>query len=140
MISKRISNEGRNYTRKLLREHKAEAKELKIIEESLRFPYKQTDENTGGGSAGFISNPVEAEFERVWTKGDFPEAVKRVKLIVDTFESLPDEIKTLVELKYFNTHGATWAKLAKETGYAEDSCKKKDRAAIDYFATKLNIR
>lgn len=146
----KVSNEARNYARKTLKEHQANKKAKKVMEEALRIPHRETDENIGGGSSNRKSSPVEAEFERVWTNEEFLDMVAEVNAVERVLSKITDETSLrIIEERYFNLETIaegkkrmqSWVKVASNVkGTNEDTCRKIERAIVDRIARELRTR
>ncbi|HAQ8926882.1 hypothetical protein PMV48_05775 [Enterococcus avium] len=145
----RVSEEARNYARKVLRCHNYEAKQIKSIEESLRHPYRETDENIGGSHVSSNIAPQEAEAERVWTNEEFLSTVRHVEIVKNLIEDLSDDAVELLQARYLSDDGSkcrrpkdlpNWVKVSKQIHLSEDACKKKDTMIVTTLARRLKLK
>lgn len=151
MASKvQVSNEARNYVRRILKEHQQNKKSKDLMEQALRYPYQETDENIGGGRTNRISKPVEDEYDRVWTNGDFLSMVEEVGAVERVLHDIKDETAyRIIEERYFNLETIaegkkrmqSWVKVANNIpGCPEETCRKIERAIVDRIAKELRLR
>lgn len=145
----RVSEEARNYARKVLRCHNYESKQIKAIEESLRHPYRETDENIGGSHVSSNMAPQVAETERVWTNEEFLSTVRHVEIVKNLIEDLSDDAVVLIQARYLSDDGSksrkpkelpNWVKVSKQLHLSEDACRKKDTAIVTMLARRLNLK
>ncbi|WP_313631375.1 hypothetical protein [Enterococcus devriesei] len=145
----RVSEEARNYARKVLRCHNYEAKQIKSIEESLRYPYREPDENIGGSHASSGIAPQVAEMERVWTNEEFLTTVRHVEIVKNLLEDMSDDAIELIQARYLSDEGSkcrrpkdlpNWVKVSKQIHLSEDACRKKDTAIVTMLARRLNLK
>lgn len=149
-VKVKISNEARNYARKTLKEHQFNKREKNRMEEALRYPYREQDENIGGGRSSRLSNPIEDEYERVWTNEDFLTMVCEVNAVERVLSSITDETSLrIIEERYFNLEVIaegkrrmkSWVKVAEEiSGVTEDTCRKIEKAIVERVAKELRTR
>lgn len=141
----RVSEEARNYARKVLRCHNYEAKQIKSIEESLRHPYQ----NIGGSHVSSNIAPQEAEAERVWTNEEFLSTVRHVEIVKNLIEDLSDDAVELLQARYLSDDGSkcrrpkdlpNWVKVSKQIHLSEDACRKKDTAVVTMLARRLKLK
>lgn len=145
----RVSEEARNYARKVLRCHNYEVKQVKSIEETLRYPYRETDENIGGSHVSSNVAPQVAEMERVWTNEEFLTTVKHVNIVKNLLEDMSDDAVELIRVRYLSDDGSmcrrpkdlpNWVKVSKLLHLSEDACKKKDTMIVTALARRLNLK
>lgn len=151
MASKvQVSNEARNYVRRILKEHQQNKKSKDLMEQALRYPHQETDENIGGGRTNRISKPVEDEYDRVWTNGDFVSMVEEVGAVERVLHDIQDDTAyRIIEERYFNLETIaegkkrmqSWVKVANNIpGCPEETCRKIERAIVDRIAKELRLR
>ncbi|WP_314068368.1 hypothetical protein [uncultured Vagococcus sp.] len=150
VIKTPVSNEARSYVRKLLKDHPANKAQKEMMEEALRVPYKENDENTGGVRSSRISNPVEDEYMRVWTNRDFLTMVDEVEAIERVLNKVTDKTSLdIIRQRYFELETIaegkkrmqSWAKVSMTVkGTTEDTCRKIEKAIVDRIAKELALR
>lgn len=145
----KVSEEAKNYARKVLRLHNYEKKQIKKIEESLRYPYQETDENIGGSRVSSNIAPQEAEAERVCTNDEFLATVKHVSVVDNFLEDISDEAVNLIRNRYLSDNGSkerrpkelpNWVKVSKLVHLSEDTCKKQDSLLVNSLAKRFNLK
>lgn len=145
----KVSEEARNYARKVLRLHNYEKKQIKKIEESLRYPYRETDENVGGSRVSSNMAPQEAEAERVWTNEEFLATVKHVSGVENFLEDISDETVELIKTRYMSDNGIkerrpkelpNWVKVGNSLHLSEETCRKRDMEAVSVLARRFNLK
>ncbi|MBO0473256.1 hypothetical protein JZO86_06020 [Enterococcus ureasiticus] len=145
----KVSEEAKNYARKVLRLHNYEKKQIKKIEESLRYPYQETDENIGGSRVSSNIAPQEAEAERVWTNEEFLATVKHVSVVDNFLEDISDETVELIKTRYMSDNGTkerrpkelpNWVKVGNLLHLSEETCRKRDMEAVSILARRFNLK
>jgi len=144
-----VSEEARNYARKVLRCHNYECRQVKVIEETLRHPWQESDENIGGSHVSSFSSPQEKEFDRVWTNDEFVTTVKHIEIVQSFIRKQPDYSLELLKARYLNDDGfkqrtpkelPSWVKVANEVHLTEDTCKKQDVILCSTLARMLSLK
>lgn len=145
----KVSEEARNYARKVLRMHNYEKGQVKKIEESLRYPHRETDENIGGERISSNIAPQDAEFDRVWTNEEFLATVKHVTVVENFVDDISDEAVSLIRARYLSDDGKkerrpkdlpNWVKVSKALHLSEDACKKQDSVLVNTLAKRFNLK
>lgn len=129
--------ETRNYVRSRMRKYNEYRKEIKVIEESIRYPWKESDENIGGGRGSLTSNPTE---QQAIIKIDSKELKSRTQLlnIIDYVVDSSDPItQKIINMRYKNHF--SWEKIAQTINYSEPNCRRIDCRVVDRVAFMLAI-
>ncbi|MGX2944206.1 hypothetical protein [Enterococcus alishanensis] len=145
----KVSEEARNYARKVLRHHNYEAKQIKVIEESLRHPWRESDENIGGSHVSSNQGPQAIEMERVWTNDEFVTAARHVELVRNMLSDLPSDYVEVIKYRYLSDKGESlrrakelpsWVKVSQQMNLSEEACRKKDTIAATILAKMLKLK
>ena len=149
-VKTRVSKEARDYVRMALKQYQSNKLSRKLMEEKLRIPYQEIDDNIGGGRSNRISKPVEEEFDRVWTNDDFLTMVDELNAIDRVLKNIKDESALrVIEERYFNLEVIregqrrmqSWVKVASIIpGMTEDTCRNIERTIVDKIAKEMRLR
>lgn len=145
----KLSDEARNYARKVVRDYPSNIASIKEMELALRVPWKETDDNIGGSRVITNISPVETEFDRVWTNDLFLKTIKEVKAFEKVWDQIEDSTaKDIIAERYFNLEKLpgnkrkmqTWVKIShKIEGCSEDTCRKIEKSIIERLAEELQL-
>lgn len=111
-------------------------KEIAIRKEELKM--READENIGGGKSNIRSNPVEIQVIKELSD---PYIVNRQlwkKCIKETLEEQDEEVKLLMELKYWGADSwMDWASFGKKHGYSKPTIYRIRQKVLFGFARKI---
>lgn len=148
-VKVKLSDEARNYARKVIKNYLNNVASVNDMELALRHPWREEDENIGGGRSPVISSPVEVEFDRVWTNKQFARTVKEITAFENVWNRIEDDkAKEIIKERYFNLEVLpgnkrrmkTWVKIAHEIdGCSEDTCRKIEKAVVEQLAEELEL-
>lgn len=148
-IKIKVSDEARNYARKVIKNYLQNVASVNQMEQALRCEWRETDENIGGGRTSVVSSPIEAEFDRVWSNKEFARTVKEINAFEKVWNSIEDDIaKKVIEERYFNLEVLpnkkrrmqTWVKVAHRIdGCSEDTCRKMEKAIVESLVNELDL-
>lgn len=119
--------------------HKENKKQLKFREWELLNPSQELDENIGGSSSGYISNPTERNAVRLLED----KLYQNLKVIVRTVENLYLELdadtKTIVDMRYWDKENACyeWEEIADKLFISRSKVLRKRNNLIDDTARKI---
>lgn len=101
-------------------------KEIARLEEEIMNPFQEdVDENTGGGRTRNISKPTEKIATRLATHKQLMYLKEVTDAIKQVYESLPENYKKLVRLKYWNKNNTlTWEGIAAELCVSEKQARR----------------
>ena len=89
-------------------------KEINLLEESILHPYKEVDENIGGGQSNIPGDPVGSTTIRL-TRHKQLNYLREIASAIETvYNELPKDYKRLVQVRYWSTNGLTWNMIAKK--------------------------
>src|SRR5690625_4617647 len=92
--------------------------EIKTLEKSIIDPYKEKDENIGGGQSNVPGDPTEATALRLTKNKQLNYLKEIVDAIEYVYESRPEEHKKLVRVRYWSNKRMNWNGVASEIGYS----------------------
>lgn len=101
-------------------------REIVRLEEEIMNPFKEDiDENVGGGRSTEISRPTERIATRLATHKQLLYLKEVTDAIKQVYDSLPDNYKKLVRLKYWNKNNdLTWEGIALELNVSEKQARR----------------
>ena len=119
--------------------HNDNKKQLKFREWELLNPSQEVDENIGGSSSGYISNPTERNAIRLLED----KLYQNLKLIVRTVEMMYVELdadtKTIVDMRYWDKENACyeWEEIADKLFISRSKVLRKRNNLIDETAQRI---
>jgi len=132
-----ISNKARQHVRELLEKHSTIDKEIKIIRESIMDPYRETDENIGGGKSSIPMFEVEAKAVKLVSNERLAFLSKFLAVTERVLSKCSDDAQEIIHLKY--SKNSSWVKISNEVGLSIDRCKKIDRKVVDSIAEMIGF-
>lgn len=97
------------------------------------------DPDQPGGRSG-ISDPTGRTAALIISHETLQEVARTVKAIREVIESLPDEKKRLVRLRYWNKEKLSWPIIAMKLGIGEATCKRWRDQIVKQIAEKIGKR
>lgn len=95
-------------------------REIAKLREEIMNPFKEEDKNVGGGSSNTISSPTERIATRLTTSKQLTYLNEVVSAIERVYNSLPNDYKELVRIKYWNKNNRlTWEGVATRLNVSE---------------------
>lgn len=134
----KISNKSRQHVRELLYKYRDMKKEIEILREAILYPFKETDENTGGGRSSL--NVFESEKAiRLASHEQIAFRAHAIKVIDSVLESSNPQAQLIIQLKYFEDKPISWAAISsrEDINYSEDGCKKVARGIVEKIGVIL---
>jgi RinA family phage transcriptional activator len=83
-------------------------KEIQMIRESIMFDKEEIDENVGGGRPSLPGKPTERIATRLAMDRDLEQLERTVQAIEEVYNSLPNEYKRLIQLRYWTSRKYKW--------------------------------
>ncbi|MBC1420102.1 DUF722 domain-containing protein [Listeria fleischmannii] len=96
-----------------------------------------SDENTGGGSAGQISNPTEQRALLLQLDKQIERRQRVILALESVLNKLSDEDKQLIHFRYWDRSKPTWIWIANKLNMSESTAKRKRRDIIYKIAERL---
>lgn len=121
-------------------------KEIQMIRESIMFDKEEIDENVGGGRPSLPGKPTERIATRLAMDRDLEQLERIVQAVEEVYNSLPNEYKRLVELRYWTSRKykweqkMTWERIAKEIHVSERQALRWRDEIVYAIAEKLGWR
>ncbi|UYL94099.1 RinA family transcriptional regulator [Geobacillus phage vB_GthS_PK5.1] len=121
-------------------------KEIQMIRESIMFDKEEIDENVGGGRPSLPGKPTERIATKLAMNKRLEQLGQIVKAIDDVYQSLPDERKKLIQLRYWTSRQyrweqkMTWEKIANEIHISERQALRWRDEIVYAIAEKLGWR
>jgi RinA family phage transcriptional activator len=118
-------------------------KEIRMIRESIMFDKEEIDENVGGGRPSLPGKPTERTATKLVTNEQLERLERMVKVIEDVYQSLTDEYKRLIKLRYWTSRKyrweqkMTWERIAKEIHVSERHARRMREEIVQAIAEKL---
>lgn len=95
-------------------------KEIVRLREEIMNPFKEDDQNIGGGHSSEIDKPTERIATRLATHKQLQYLVQVADAIQQVYDSLPENYRKLVRLRYWSKgQQLTWAGIAMELNVSE---------------------
>lgn len=91
---KKVESEWYNYHRTL--------QEIAKLREEIMNPFKEIDENVGGGKSNMTSSPTEQIATRLMTNKQLKYLMEITDAIEQVYNALPEEYQQLARAKYWN--------------------------------------
>ena len=119
--------------------HKENKKQLKFREWELLNPSQELDENIGGSSSGFISNPTERNAIRLLED----KLYQNLRLIIETvdvlYKGLDEDTKTIVDMRYWDEENDCyeWEDIAAKLYISRNKVLRKRNNLIDETAKRI---
>lgn len=134
----KISNKARQHVRELLYEYKTIQSDIEGLRESIMNPYREIDENQGGGRSSFTTFESDKVIKIV-SHEQIQFRTKAIKVIESVLSNSSDSAQMIIELKYFREEPLSWVAISQYdgVGYEEDNCRKIDRKIVDEIAKRL---
>ncbi len=129
--------ETRNYVRSRMRKYNDFRKEVTLFEEAIRYPWTEIDENIGGGRGSKTSNPTEQQAIAMMTNEQLKSRLQLINTMDYIIDSCLPEVQKVINLRYKSHY--SWIKVAQETGYSEDNCRKIDCKIVDRIANMIRL-
>lgn len=127
------------YIVQTLNDYDAIDKHIKRRVEELTYPVVRHDDNTGGGSGGFISNPTE-KIAITILDDKLISSLNHTKLIVTkVLNELEPDARKVIQLYYIENKKYTWGDVAKQTNYSEKQCRNIRNLVFDKVAKELGM-
>lgn len=119
--------------------HKENKKKLRFREFELLNPSREQDENTGGSSSSFISNPTERDAIRLSEDRLYQNLKATVKSVEDIYNALDEESKGIVNMRYWEPDGYCyeWDEIAKELNMSRSTVLRKRNLIVDEMAKRI---
>jgi RinA family phage transcriptional activator len=118
-------------------------KEIQTIREHIMFDKEEIDENVGGGRPSLPGKPTERIATKLAMNKRLEQLERTVKAIEDVYQSLPDEYKKLIQLRYWTSRKykweqkMTWERIAKEIHVSERQARRMREEIVQAIAEKL---
>jgi len=136
----KIDGKTRQYIRSRLLKYKDYEREISEIRTSIMNPWKESDENIGGGRSSFTSFDVEDKVIKILSSEQIAFRSKFISVVDSVLSKCTDDAQQIIELKYFGKEPVSWVKIASTVeGYSEDACRKIERKVIDKIAEKMGM-
>lgn len=134
----KISNRSRQHVRELLYKYAEMKSDIAAIRESILYPYKQEDENIGGGKSSFPIFESDKAI-KLASHSQIEFRAKAISAIDHVLGQANDEAQKIIELKYFSKDPHSWVSISQheDINYTEDGCRKVERKIVDTIAQKL---
>ncbi|WP_167630052.1 DUF722 domain-containing protein [Listeria valentina] len=116
---------------------KKELEELRINVVLGASFQEQRDENMGGGSSGFISNPTEQRALLLQMDRRIERMQKTLNAIETVLNQLSDEDKQLIHFRYWDKGKPTWTWIANRLNMSESTAKRKRKEVVYRIAERL---
>lgn len=127
--------ETRRFVRAKLRKMNQIKYEVNLYEEAIKSPWREPDENIGGGRSNkFYSQPESIAIAKLSNK----ELVQRLKLlnaINHTLNTSIPEAEKIIHLRYANNY--SWEKIALQVHYSERKCRGIEEGVVDRIANLM---
>lgn len=134
-----IDNKTRQYVRSRLYKYNEYKKDIQEIRQSIMTPWKESDENIGGGRSSLPVFEVEEKAFKLISNEQLAFRTKFLYVVDTLLAKCNDEVQKIIEMKYFAHESNSWVKIASEVGYSEDGCRKIERKFIDSVAEKIGL-
>lgn len=145
MVTVRINTKARQHVRELLMNYKQTQKEVEELRQGIMNPYRETDENYGGGKSSLPLFEVEEKAIKLATNKQILFRAHAIAVIDDVLNHSSDFAQRIIELKYFtavdsngNQKTQSWVAVANQVeGYSVDGCRKIEKHVCDRIAQQL---
>jgi RinA family phage transcriptional activator len=118
-------------------------KEIQMIRESIMFDKEEIDENVGGGRPSLPGKPTERIATRLAMDKDLEQLERIVQAVEEVYNSLPDEYRRLIQLRYWTSRQyrweqkMTWEKIANELHVGRTTAFRMREEIIEAIAKRL---
>lgn len=127
------------YVESELYSYKDTLKEIKRLREQI-IHGKDDDENTGGGQSNLPGQPTEVTATRLTTHKTLQNLVEITDAIESVYETVGDEHRSIIALKYFDNHKLYWDDVAYKLSMHRNTVFKFRREFIILVANKIGMR
>lgn len=111
-------------------------KEIAIRKEELKL--KEADENIGGGKSNIVNNPIENQIIKELSDPYISNRNMWKKAIKETLEEQSNDIKTLIENKYWGVDSwMDWVSFGKKHGYSRNTIYRIRQRILLSFGRKI---
>lgn len=140
MRSLPIDKEARNFVRARLLKYKLYQHEINTLRQAILFPFRETDENIGGGRSSLNNFETEEKGIKLASNKQIKFRSEFIAIVDSVLSQCSEEANRIIEMRYFGKQKASWAKISVEIeGYTEDGCRKVERKVIDRIAERLGF-
>lgn len=95
-------------------------KEIALLREEIMNPFREEDENVGGGQSNIPGAPTERIATRMTASKQLNYLLEIVNAIERVYDALPDNYKKLAKLRYWNKNNEMkWVAIALELKVSE---------------------
>ncbi|EMG27523.1 transcriptional regulator [Listeria fleischmannii 1991] len=98
---------------------------------------EQRDENTGGSSSGYISNPTEQRAMLLQMDRQIERRQKVILALDSVLNKLSDEDKQLIHFRYWDRGKPTWVWIASKLNMDESTARRRSRKIIIEISKRL---
>lgn len=119
--------------------YKDTLKEIKNLREEI-INSSDDDENVGGGKSNLPQSQTEQIATELLTHRTLQNLVRVTDAITSTYESVGDEHRTIIDLKYFKHPSLYWDDVAYQLSMHRNTVFKYRREFILLVANKLGMR
>jgi RinA family phage transcriptional activator len=118
-------------------------KEIQMIRENIMFCKEEVDENVGGGRPSLPGKPTERIATKLAMNKRLEQLEQITKTIDDVYQSLPDEYKKLIQLRYWTSRKyrwerkLTWERIADELHVGRRTVFRMREEVIEAIAKRL---
>lgn len=136
----KLNIKAREHVREILRNYNKTNSDIKLIRESILYPYKERDENIGGGKGNLVSDGSDVII-KLLSHNQLKFKSKTLIVINEVLSESSDEANIIIKMRYFVDNPLSWAKISQLDGvnYSVDNCKKIERAIVDEIGVKLGF-
>lgn len=122
----------------VLRDYKYTDRYIKEREEELRYPYRQAEENIGGGRSSFVSNPTERMAITISDDRRLAN-LERNRNIVDKVYRQSDVVtKEVIDCMYFDSSCNT-VQAAQEVNISDRHVRRLHSAFVEKVADEMGL-
>jgi RinA family phage transcriptional activator len=116
--------------------HKENKKQLKFREWELLNPSQEQDENIGGSSSGFISNPTERNAIRLLEDKLYQNLKVIIRTIENLYNELDEDTQMIVDMRYWDKENNCyeWEEIADKLFISRSKVLRKRNHLIDETA------